>query len=382
MPHLIVKDFAAAKTPFEKDGATFLFASIEEEGVVGVQIGEIKFLLRFCADENRTILKVDKATRPPFLEAIKRALISFAQASGATILHKNFDRIGALRDRRNFYEPIEFLASYDQKTPLWIETGFGSGRHILQNAKSFADKLHLGVEIHRPSAERLLKRAEAENLTNIAVVVCDAKALFAALPSLCAQRIFIHFPVPWNKSPKRRVFNQSFLGEALRVLTANGVLNFRSDDRIYFDDALTIAREFKQVSIEIKQNAEAITRSKYEDRWRNMNKTIFDLFLTKERSQTREDFAYDFSFPSGDLSQKDLPYGLIAISEGFLLRATERWRLANKGLIVRLIMGDLLALETLYLLIEDERASYFPSAPLPTRQNYAAHRALIEALYA
>ncbi|MDR1452321.1 MAG: tRNA (guanosine(46)-N7)-methyltransferase TrmB [Helicobacteraceae bacterium] len=381
MPHIVVRRFNAVQTPFEEGGVKFLFFSVADgDGIAGAEAFKCRFLLRYTRRGDKAILKVDKATRPPFLEIVKRALIAFASAGGATIVAKNFDEIKQTAPSDRFYEPNEFISNYDRSKKLWIEVGFGSGRHILQNAKSFADKLHLGAEIHRPSAERLLKRAKAEGVNNIAALLCDAKMLLAALPPNSSERVFVHFPVPWDKSPSRRVFCEPFVSEALRVLTKDGVLHLRADDESYFTTALEIAQKFQNVTIETKIDEEAITRSKYEDRWRRMHKTIFDLFVIKRRERQTETIEYCFDFPDG-AAKNSVALGLIAISERFLLRVNERRQLANGGFLMRLIMGDPLALQTLYLLQRTNRLCYFPSAPLPTRANFLAHRALIEALY-
>ncbi|MDR2639470.1 MAG: tRNA (guanosine(46)-N7)-methyltransferase TrmB [Helicobacteraceae bacterium] len=384
MPHLFVRRFAAAqtpRTPFESNGVKFLFVSAGDDGIVGAEANGCRFLLRYVPRGDRTLLKADKITRPPFLDAVKRALIELAASSGATIEAKNFDEIKQAAIGRGFYDPNAFIASLDRSKKLWIEVGFGSGRHILQNAESFADKIHLGVEIHHPSAERLLKRAEAKRANNIAAVLCDAKTLFAAMPAACCERIFLHFPVPWDKSPSRRVFSPAFANEALRILEANGVLHLRTDSEAYFAAALEIAQKLEGATAASKTGEEAITRSKYEDRWRKMNKTIFDLFLTNLRDRETANIAYNFDFPSGCAAKNEIGRDLIAKAEAFLLRATKKWQLEGGGSMTRLIMGDPNALQNLYLLTERDRVSYFPAAPLPTRANLLAHQALIEALY-
>ncbi|MDR2152856.1 MAG: tRNA (guanosine(46)-N7)-methyltransferase TrmB [Helicobacteraceae bacterium] len=381
MPHILAANFAAAQTPFESAGLKFLFASIGKEGVAGVQAQNRNFLLHFSPRNDATILKVDKATRPPFLESVKLALVEFANASGATIIRKNFGEIKSVVFSDLFYEPNEFIAKFDRGKKLWIEAGFGSGRHILQNAKRFSDKLHLGAEIHRPSAMRLLRRAEEQGVGNVAALLCDAKTLLAALPSACAERVFAHFPIPWDKSPDRRIFSEPFVKEALRVLEKNGVLHLRTDSQSYFNRALEIAKKFENAAIETKTNEEAITRSKYEDRWRRLNKTIFDLFLTNLRDQTQRSISYNFDFPNAIKPKGEIARGLIANSEKFLLKADRRWQLANEGYLVRLIMGDRLALQTAYLLAQNDRVAYFPSEPIHSPSNFLAHNALIETLY-
>ena len=105
MPHILAANFTAAQSPFESAGLRFLFASIGKKGVAGVEANKSKFLLRFAPRGDATILKVDKATRPPCLETVKLALSEFAAASGATIVGGNFGKIKNAVSGDRFYEP-------------------------------------------------------------------------------------------------------------------------------------------------------------------------------------------------------------------------------------------------------------------------------------
>ncbi len=98
-----------------------------------------------------------------------------------------------------------------------IEIGFGSGKHILYQAKKNPHELFIGIEIHTPSAQQLLRQIELQNIENIWVINYDARLLLEMIASNSINRVFVHFPVPWDKKPHRRVISQSFLKEAMRV---------------------------------------------------------------------------------------------------------------------------------------------------------------------
>lgn len=125
---------------------------------------------------------------------------------------------------------------------IFLEIGFGSGRHILHLAKQNPNDIFIGLEVHTPSIEQVLKNIAISNLENLFILHFDARVLLEILPSNSLDCIFLHFPVPWNDSPSRRVFSEHFLALALRVLKKGGILELKTDDEIYFKDALNISK--------------------------------------------------------------------------------------------------------------------------------------------
>ena len=125
---------------------------------------------------------------------------------------------------------------------IFLEIGFGSGRHILHLAKQNPNDIFIGLEVHTPSIEQVLKNIAISNLENLFILHFDARVLLEILPSNSLDCIFLHFPVPWNDSPSRRVFSEHFLALALRVLKKGGILELKTDDENYFKDALNISK--------------------------------------------------------------------------------------------------------------------------------------------
>ncbi|GHV06903.1 hypothetical protein AGMMS50229_12620 [Campylobacterota bacterium] len=73
--------------------------------------------------------------------------------------------------------------------------------------------------------------------------------------------------------------------------------------------------------------------------------------------------------------------GLLLKTDEFLLRTADSWLLNGGGAFLQLIFGAVNMPCTTYILIENDRPNYYPFDPLETRQNYAAHLALLKALY-
>lgn len=149
-------------------------------------------------------------------------------------------------------------AKLPAKSPkIFLEIGFGSGRHILHLAKQNPNDIFIGLEVHTPSIEQVLKNIAISNLQNLFILHFDARVLLEILPSNSLDCIFLHFPVPWNDSPSRRVFSEHFLALALRVLKKGGILELKTDDEIYFKDALSISKNIQNPQPTTKQKKQS-----------------------------------------------------------------------------------------------------------------------------
>lgn len=152
-------------------------------------------------------------------------------------------------------------AKLPTKSPkIFLEIGFGSGRHILHLAKQNPNDIFIGLEVHTPSIEQVLKNIAISNLQNLFILHFDARVLLEILPSNSLDCIFLHFPVPWNDSPSRRVFSEHFLALALRVLKKGGILELKTDDKIYFKDALSISKNLQNPQTTTKQKKQSATK--------------------------------------------------------------------------------------------------------------------------
>lgn len=147
-----------------------------------------------------------------------------------------------------------------KSTKIFLEIGFGSGRHILHLAKQNPNDIFIGLEVHTPSIEQVLKNIAISNLQNLFILHFDARVLLEILPSNSLDCIFLHFPVPWNDSPSRRVFSEHFLALALRVLKKGGILELKTDDKIYFKDALSISKNLQNPQPTTKQKKQSSTK--------------------------------------------------------------------------------------------------------------------------
>jgi tRNA (guanine-N7-)-methyltransferase len=249
-----------------------------------------------------------------------------------------------------------------------VEVGFGSGRHLIHLAKKYPDKIILGIEIHKPSIEQVLKRCIFEGIENIRIINHDARIILSKINSNQLHSIYVHFPVPWDKKPHRRVINKSFIEESIRTLKKEGFLHLRTDSENYFNYSLKEFLAFKKIELQIKKNMEYEISSKYEDRWKKMQKDIYDIYMInlKISDELKENFDFSFNCRLENLDFKPKVY------ENFLIHIEKVFKIDEKRELIRATIGNFNRPEHIYILNNEERAAYF-KAPAPIKDNYLAH---------
>jgi len=250
----------------------------------------------------------------------------------------------------------------------------------LHQAKTHPEVDLIGIEIHKPSLEQTLGQCHLQELSNIFILDADARLVMQTLESNSVQRIFLHFPVPWEKSPGRRIISKSFIDEAIRVLQPQGTLELRTDSDFYFNYAFETVLSLTQLHAAIAKNADIAITSKYEDRWRRLRKDIFDLTLTNyEHSPLLErdiSFAFDQA-PSLSRFEALAAQGTF-LYETFLIRIQETMPISDEEGLVKLTMGPKGKPQQRYILVRNGQISYYPEPPIATGENRQAHETLKE----
>ncbi|HZZ36491.1 MAG TPA: tRNA (guanosine(46)-N7)-methyltransferase TrmB [Caulobacteraceae bacterium] len=136
--------------------------------------------------------------------------------------------------------PFDPKTLMPQARAVWLEIGFGGGEHLAGQAARRPDTLFLGAEPFLNGVASALRHIDEAGLANVRLHAGDARALMAALPDGCLERIVVLFPDPWPKSRhhKRRLIQADFVAEAARLLNRGGRLRFATDWADYANWAL------------------------------------------------------------------------------------------------------------------------------------------------
>ena len=388
MPHLHIDKFKTIDFPQSSDGVNFNFivknANNSDEILISTTVEDDEFFLLVKLDEKKNLLKSDKLTRPASIYNVHKALLSYAKLAKLDVLASNvpeqeknihLKEVNALKD-------ISYFASeFPHSDDVRIEVGFGSGRHLLHQAINNPEILFIGIEIHRPSIEQVLKQVVIQNLDNLLILDYDARLFMELVPSNIVGKIYVHFPVPWDKKPHRRVISTSFIKEANRVLSVGGKLELRTDSENYYAYSYETFIAFNKTTLQINKNKEIAISSKYEDRWKKMEKNIYDVTMINEEESPALSIEGNFNFSSVELPHAKI-LELHAVTQkfdgGFI--HFERVYKEDAIVMIRLSMGSFDRPEHLYLLINDKEASYYPALPLKSQSNLVAHKYLDEVL--
>lgn len=384
MPH-IVMDHASLGENLTQETTQILFEAVgDKERLVAVSTDHTPLLFRIVGRPGRYVIKCDKSTRIPDTNMIKRTLNRLGTLYNGTIIQSNIAIVKDDLIDPFLVNPSFFLSPLEGYRTMWIEVGFGSGRHLLEQAKLNPDVLVIGIEIHKPSLEQVLRRCKAENITNIRVIDFDARLLLQFIQSQHVEKIFVHFPIPWGKAVHRRVISAHFLDEAMRVLIPQGRLELRTDDEDYFRDSFELMLKYATAHLEIKKNADTIVSSKYEDRWKRQSKTIYDLHMINVTPDTTERQTFTFDFPPhAPSSLSHLPAKpLVDPDNGAVLHFMRTYTIGTtQGSLTEVVLGAFDRPERKFIHITGDQVSYYPAPPLGVKENFIAHQTLVKVLY-
>lgn len=389
MPHLHIDAFRPTTLPTQEGEVHFGFIATARgdggESLISTNYKDRDFFLLHKKSGEKNLLKSDKITRPSPNFLVKHALLAYAKHTQTTILASNVDTAGEnvhLKTHDALKSVDYFANNFPKNREIRLEVGFGSARHLLHQAAANPEVLFIALEIHKPSIEQALKQITIQNLNNIMILDYDARLFLEFVPSNTLSRIYVHFPVPWDKKPHRRVIGDAFVNEAIRALAPQGRLELRTDSENYYRFALETYSHPPHVSFEVRKNQEIAVTSKYEDRWKKMEKNIYDVTLINDMQSPEKTLEGEFTF-----TQTAINDGILPLLErqtyrrewGFL-NAEASFTLNSGGWMLRLAMGSFDRPEHLYLIVQEGQARYFPTLPVRSSANLAAHNLLNELL--
>lgn len=375
MPHFIATNHNLIFPFTEGDytfHAEFVHQDFKDQSLIFTTFKHEPFFIIKTTHKNGTLFKAHKATKPNPIGILKDALM---------LLNKHCDthshNLSKNTPKQCILSPY-FLKSSDfickDFDSYFLEIGFGSGRHILNLAKENPTTPIIGVEIHTPSIEQVLRQIEILGLNNLYITKLDARILTNILKSNSAKGIFLHFPVPWNKKPHRRVLTKEFLHQALRILKPDHILHLRTDDEEYFQDALKLALDEKQCHFKVQKNLTQKVVSKYEARWLRQQKNIYDIYYTSLKIDSTLEFNENFSFPYTYITKIQKQKH---IENDFFVHINAIYT-NNNCILINVNLGDFNWPTTKFILIDHQKKQTFfvGNPPLPTLCNIKAYQKL------
>ena len=138
---------------------------------------------------------------------------------------------------------IDFAQVYGREAPVILEIGFGNGEALAAAAASHPEIDYLGIEVHRPGAGSLLRRLAEREITNVRVMLADAKEVLATqVPESSLLGVHLYFPDPWPKKRhhKRRLVQPDFAALVTRKLSPGGYFHLATDWQDYAEQMVSV----------------------------------------------------------------------------------------------------------------------------------------------
>lgn len=388
MPNFITKSIKSKSYPFGRDDVKFLWEVCgRSEKLIYTQCENESFLLTLKPKQDVVVLKGEKLSKPARTSLLQKALcvyrdenaneiISEAMAYKPTKVIKKSELITCIDEFMTEFNAL--IKVYDK---IFIEIGFGSGRHLLYQAKNNKNTLIIGIEVYKPSIEQVAKLAMLSNLKNIRLINTDARLLLSLIDSNTIDKIFLHFPVPWDKAPHRRVVGESFAFECERVLRSGGNFELRTDSKEYAQYSVATFLNLSNSKICLKKNENLEISSKYEDRWKRQEKDIYDMHYKCEISSPGREIKDDMKFHNSyDMAKILNNFKNETIKDSDYFVHFEDIYSSNERILIKLAFGAFARPEHCFIKIENQKCEYFAKKPLLTLENLKAHKKVQEYL--
>lgn len=130
------------------------------------------------------------------------------------------------------------------ENPIHIEIGMGKGRFLLTLAKENPSINYIGIERYSSVLVRALEHydndEEYSDLTNVRFICMDAKNLPEVFAVGEVEKIYLNFSDPWPKArhAKRRLTSRQYFDRYDKILSYDGVVEFKTDNRELFEFSL------------------------------------------------------------------------------------------------------------------------------------------------
>lgn len=178
--------------------------------------------------------------------------------------------------------------------PIHIEIGMGKGQFLLTLAKQNPEINYIGIERYSSVLLRALEKFDTEEfceLTNIRFICMDAFALPEVFELGEVKKIYLNFSDPWPKArhANRRLTSTRFFAQYDKVLAKDGVVEFKTDNRLLFEFSLEqveeagwklLAHTFDLHHDEAMNTGNVMTE--YEQKFSNMGNPIHKLIATRK----------------------------------------------------------------------------------------------------
>ena len=132
---------------------------------------------------------------------------------------------------------------FKNKFPITLELGCGKGEYTTTFAQTFPDRNFIGLDLKAARIWVGARNSQNAILYNTFFIVGNALDLNRMFDKGEIEEIWIPFPDPFHKKPRKRLMSPRYLHVYRDILTADSLLHFKTDDpRLYHYATASIPR--------------------------------------------------------------------------------------------------------------------------------------------
>lgn len=184
---------------------------------------------------------------------------------------------------------------FENDKPIHIEIGMGKGQFIMELASRNPDINYVGIEKYSSVLIRAVQKKEEQQLPNLIFVLMDATEITEVFDKEEVEKIYLNFSDPWPKDrhAKRRLPSRQFLQRFSLILSDDGDIEFKTDNKDLFEFALEEIEpggfELLKVTHDLHRDEEMSKgniMTEYEEKFSKLGNKICKYIIRKSK-QTR-----------------------------------------------------------------------------------------------
>ena len=176
---------------------------------------------------------------------------------------------------------------FNNQNPIYLEIGMGKGKFIREHAKRNPNINYIGCELSTSMCYKSAK--EVDNLNNLKILNYDAFKLEEVFQNGEINQIYLTFSDPWPKArhEKRRLTTDNVLNIYKNILTKDGIIEFKTDNRELFEYSVIQFTnnnfEILELSLDLHKSSDDIITTEYEEKFMAKGQVIY-FIKVKERN--------------------------------------------------------------------------------------------------
>lgn len=138
---------------------------------------------------------------------------------------------------------------FNNSNPIYLEIGSGSGNFAIGMGEKYPDRNHLALELRFKRLVLSANKAKKRELNNVLFLRRRGEEILEFIGENEIDGLYINFPDPWEGNEKNRILQPKLFELLDKILKVNGVLYFKTDHDIYYEDVLTFMKEIKNYEV-------------------------------------------------------------------------------------------------------------------------------------